>query len=214
MWDSVGDSGYGQHDANWLGFYEYFKTACALEVETQKLLGLWQICQNAGWWLPHQKICWISERHNVLHRNEHGQLHKDGSAALAYPDGWSIFALNGIRMKECYVTTPALELDPKIVLAEQNVQIRRELIRKIGMERFLAVCPHKVIETKGNYQLLSIPLSEEIKDARFLKMVNPSVGCWHVEAVAPECDTVQQAINWRASKLLQPGEDWKPAVLT
>jgi hypothetical protein len=207
----VRDSGYGQHDAGWLGFYDYFRIACGLERETQGLCGLWKIAENAGWFLPHQNLCWVSERHATLHRNDQGKLHKDGSAALAYPDGFEIYALNGVRMKKCYVTTPAENLDPKIVLAETNVEVRRELIRKLGMERFLSVCEHKSVDRSGNYELLSIPLSKEIPDSRWLKMINPSVGCFHVEAVAPECKTVQQAVNWRAGNIKV---DWAPEILT
>jgi hypothetical protein len=162
--------------------------------------------------LPHRNVCWISERHNVLNRNAQGLLHKDGGAAVAYPDGWEIYALNGIRMSREHVMTPSEHLDPKKVLAESNVEIRRELIRKIGLERFLEVCPHKQMDTQGNYALLSIELTPELRDTRWLKMLNPSIGVWHVEAVAPECSTVQQAINWRASQ--KDGLNWEPEVLT
>ena len=195
---SVWQSAYGQHDANWLGFYDYFRQVCGLEAETQKLCGLWRVAQNAGWWLPHESICWISERHNVLNRNALGQLHKDGGPALSYPDGWCIYALNGVRMSREYVETPAERIDPSTVFDEKNAEIRRELIRKIGVERFLTKTPHTVLETKGSYQLLSVELSEQVTDARYLKMLNPSVGAWHVEGVHPSCSTVKQAINWRA----------------
>jgi hypothetical protein len=203
---SVGDSVYGQHDVAWLGFYDYFRIVCELDSTTQKLCGMWRVSQNAGWWLPHKYTCWVSERHNVLNRNSQGRLHKDGGAALAYPDGWSIYALNGISMKEFYVMTPAERLDPKTVLSESNVEIRRELIKKIGMERFLAVCPHKVLQKRGDYELLSIPLSDEIKDSRWLKMINPSIGVWHVESVAPECDTVEKSLNWRNQQWFENAE--------
>src|SRR3990167_6064314 len=49
--DSVGDSAYGQHDASWLGFYDYFSNVLRLEKQTEKLKGLWIISQNAGWFL-------------------------------------------------------------------------------------------------------------------------------------------------------------------
>jgi hypothetical protein len=42
-------------------------------------------------------------------------------------------------------------------------------------------------------------LSDEIPDARYLKMVNPSIGTFHVEGVDPQCATVEQALNWRNS---------------
>jgi hypothetical protein len=211
VWDSVRDSVYGQHDANWLGFYEYFKTVCGLDAETQKLCGLWKIALNAGWFLPHQNICWISERHNVLHRNTRGRLHCETGPALSYPDGYSIYALNGVRMKPELVTTPAEKMDAKLILGETNAEMRRELLRKVGIERFLQVAPHRVMSKQGTYELLSIDLSPELRDCRYLKMINPSIGVYHVEGVARECSTVQQALNWRAGDI---NKQWEPAQLT
>jgi hypothetical protein len=196
---SVGACGYGQHDANWIGFYNFFRVVCLLENETQKLNGMTGITESAGWYLPHQKLCWISERHNTLKRNEQGRLHCDGGAAVEYPDGWQIFALNGVRVSQVQAETPGEKMTPESVLAETNVDIRRELIRKVGIERMLAKLPHKEIAIRGNYRLLSVKLSDEVTDARFLKMQNPSVGCFHLEGVAPECDTVEKALNWRNS---------------
>jgi len=196
---SVWASGYGQHDANWLGFYDYFKTVCELNEQTQKLFGIWNISQNAGWWLPHQNLCWISERHSVLHRNQAGQLHRDEGPALSYPDGFSIYALNGIRMAPEQVLTPAEKISPDSVLQEPNADRRRELLRKVGIERMLAKLPHKSLEKRGTYELLSIRLSDEVWDARYLRMVNPSVGVFHIEGVEPTCSTVEQALNWRNS---------------
>jgi hypothetical protein len=193
----VRDSGYGQHDANWLGFYEFFKEVCGLDNQTAKLDGLWKIAKGAGWFLPHAKLCWVSERHNSLQRDERGRLHRDGGMALSYPDGWGIFALHGIRMNPEYVLTPAEKIDPQTVLAEPNADQRRELIRKIGVERMLSKLPHKSLNKSGDYQLLSVRLSDEVTDARYLRMLNPSVGVWHLEGVDPSCGTVAEALNWR-----------------
>jgi hypothetical protein len=111
-----------------------------------------------------------------------------------------------------HVMTPAEQIDPGSVFAEENAEIRRELIRKIGIERFLSKASHKVISTIGNYALLSVELSPDIRDARYLKMLNPSIGTWHVEGVHPSCGTVEQAINWRATRATD--KKWNPSVLT
>jgi hypothetical protein len=139
----------------------------------------------------------VSEKPQFIHRNQRGQLHKDGGPALAYSDGFGVWALNGVRMKEKYITTPAERLNPVEVMKEANVDIRRELIRKVGIERMLSQMSHKSLDTKNNYTLLSIRLSDEVSDARYLKMINPSVGCFHLEGVGPQCKTVEQALNWR-----------------
>jgi hypothetical protein len=176
------------------------------------LRGLWQYAQHGGWFLPHTHTCWCAERHTTLVRNAEGRLHCHDGLACGYPDGWGAYALNGVRMEEWMVMTPADRLDPTKILAVSNVEQRRELIRKVGMERFLTACRATVVNTQGEYALLSVTLSDDIRDARFLKMKNPSIGVWHVEGVHPSCQTVQEAINWRASG--DPQMSWHPTILT
>ena len=151
----------------------------------------------------------ISDRPTVIHRNRRGQLHRDEEAAVAYADGFCVYALNGVRMNKMHVLTRAEALDPGIILREKNVEVRRELIRKVGMERCLSVWPHAIKDQRGNYALLDIGLAEGLEHTRWLKMLNPSIGVWHVEAVAPECSTVQEALNWRAHQ-----KQWVPEILT
>jgi hypothetical protein len=60
VWASVGAvraSVYGQHEAGWLAFHEYFCDVCGLPEQTQKLCGIWKVAQSANWWLPHEKTC-------------------------------------------------------------------------------------------------------------------------------------------------------------
>ena len=114
-------------------------------------------------------------------------------------------------MDKWMVTERAEEMDAKNVIAVKNVEQRRELIRKIGAERFIQAAGAKVINKRGDYELLSVDLSDEKKDCRYLKMLNPSIGTWHVEGVANVCQTVEQAINWRAGNM---AEKWEPAILT
>lgn len=211
--DGVWNSGYGQHDAHWLAFYDYFHDVCGLKTRTHPLQGLWLQAQHAGWYLPCHNICWVAERHTTLHRNARGQLHCLDGLACGYPDGWGVYALNGVRMDEWMVMTPVAQLSADQVFQVSNVDQRRELIRRIGIERFVRMCAATVLERSGDYELLKVPLSSDIPDARFLKMKNPSMpGVYHIEGVHPTCQTIQQAINWRASG--DPQEPWHPTVLT
>ncbi len=215
VWDSVGDSvrdsGYGQHDVDWLAFYDFFREVWGLEKETEKLKGHFLIAQSANWYLPHKNICWISERHNILNLNNRGQLHCENGLALAYPDGWGIYALNGIRTKPEYVLTPAGKITPEMILKEQNVDQRRELIRKVGVDKLTS--QGKVVEENNGYKLIDMsPIFVGINYAPHLLMKNLSVpDTYHLEGVAPECKTIQQAINWRAGNI---AIDWQPFMLS
>lgn len=208
--DSVGDSGYGQHDANWLGFYDYFRRVLALTTQTDPLQGLTQIAEHAGWWLPHQHICWMAERHRRVCRNGAGQLHNDAGPAVEYPDGFAIWALHGVRVPPELVQTPAEQMDPRLLLTDTNAEVRRERVRKIGIERVCAALTTKVLDTHGDYELLLLDLGDG-RARPYLKMRNPSIGVYHIEGVAPHIHTVQHAINWRAGN---DHEDWIPDVLT
>jgi hypothetical protein len=92
------------------------------------------------------------------------------------------------------------------------VDQRRELIRRIGIDRILDHLPHKVMDTAGDYTLYAVDLSDELKEQRYLRMLNPSVKQWHVEAVSNDCLTVQHANNWRAKKDITMM--WEPSQLT
>jgi len=155
----------------------------------------------------------VCQKPNILRKNNNG-LHCENGPALAYNDNgiseW--YYLNGVSMKKEHVMTHSQKLNPKEILAETNVEARRELIRKIGIEMLLNHLPHKIIDKKDNYELLDIELNNEVKHARYLKMINPSISVFHVEGVSPECLTVQHAINWRSFGDIN--KKWKPEILT
>ena len=98
--------------------------------------------------------------------------------------------------------------------SEAVLKVRRELIRKIGIDIFIQKMGAKSIHKQDNYELLSIDLDNQITNCRYLKMKNPSIQTWHVEGVHRKCNTVQEALNWRAETILKDNEHWKPKLLT
>jgi hypothetical protein len=136
VWASVGDSCYGQHDANWLAFYAFFREVCGLEEQTEKLAGLTALAQTAGWALPHANICWVSERPCVLQRDERGRLHSVNGPAVEYPDGWSIYAVHGVRVPGRLIMEPG-SITAAEIEAEENAEIRRVMMDQLGWERYL-----------------------------------------------------------------------------
>ena len=138
-------------------------------------------------------------------------LHNEKGASVCYADGFEIYSLNGVRVTKEIVMTPAEKLDVNKIIKEPNVEVRRELIRKIGIERFIVKIGAVTLDKKDNYELLKVSLPE-IDNAIYLKMKNPSIGVFHVEGVDPSCKTVEQALNWRAYGDIN--KNWKPYILT
>jgi len=212
--DSVWASGYGQHDASWLAFYEYFKLACSLDKETIKLCGLWQIAKNAGWFLPHEKLCWISERHNILNRDERGRLHSGNSVALAYPDGWGIYAFHGVRIPEYVIMQPE-KITADDVLTERNAEIARVKLERLTVPNFITQSKAQTIDHDTDRQgyprnLLSIDIPND--PDRYLKVVQvtcPSTKRDYMLRVPPVIKTCAEAVAWTFN---MPAKDYAPMV--
>ena len=198
---SVWASWYGQHDAGWLAFYDYFRDAAGLSEETQKLAGLWLLSQSAGWWLPHQNLCWVSERHNVLHRDADGRLHCDNGPALQYPDGWSIYAIGGVRVDEQTIMRPETQTLEQIE-KEENAEVRRVRIERFGWPRYLAESGAKVANRRRNDRDGQEEALYALKDKtkRFV-CVDPSTGRKYALGVPAEIKNCDEAQNWMSHGL-------------
>lgn len=127
--DSVWASGYGQHDASWLAFYDYFRNEVGLVEETKELVGLTELSKHCGWFIPHKHICWASEKHSDIKRDEEGRLHSLEGPCVQYTDGWKIYAVHGILINEWIIENPELITIEKID-AEENVEVRRIMVNQ------------------------------------------------------------------------------------
>jgi len=169
---------------------------------------------DVGLVYPMKGFTVVSSRPVEIHRDSAGRLHRDGGMAIKYADGWGFWSLHGVPVPQAIAETRAEELDPKLALSEPNTEVRREIIRKVGIERFIQAAGAKVLDSFRDYELLSVRLSDDAPDCRYLKMVNPSIGVWHVEGVDPQCRTVREALHFRKPDALrripisESGEDW------
>ena len=205
------------HWCAWKVFYDFCRRIGVKYTGDQSAtLDLWIAeARTCHWWWPYKGLVLASERPTTLHVNERGELHCETGLALGYADGWGVYALNGVRVPDWLVTTPARDLDPRTILKADNAEVRREIVRKVGIERVCDALDAKVIDAVGDYELLELDLQDG-RRRPYLKMRNPSIGVFHIEGVHPRVKTVRQALNWRAESALagQPARDWQPSTLT
>lgn len=191
--------------ANWFAFYEYMKNELGIEYKNLDKYEIFKACQKYGMVFPLDNLCIVCQPPSVINKNKSG-LHCEDGPALSYTGDNEIYALNGVIMEKKHVMTPAHQISSTDILNEKNVEVRRELIRKVGIERLLNELPHKLLDSRGNYELYSIELGEEVKDARYLKMVNPSVQVFHLEGVDPSCNTISEALKWRNNNMFEDAD--------
>ena len=202
---------YGQHEAGWLSFYDYFKIFKIKELE--KLEGLFEMAKHCNWAFCYEDICFVSRKPVLIKRNIRGQLHCENGPALEYKDGFSLWKLNGVDIDKKWILMPREEMNPLEILKDKNVEVRKELINKIGMDDFSKKIPTREID-KWNiniggkdlfYSLIMINLGSEIGEHPYLKMNNPSVkNEWHIEPVAKEIRTAKEAFEWKTKQKTLP----------
>lgn len=216
--DSVWDSLYyecifGSHDAAYLGLYNYFLEVLKIE-SCNKLIPLMDLSKEVGWFFPYKDVCVISEKPIKINL-KNGRIHCEDDPSILYKDGFSVYGLNGIIVTKEIVETPHDKLDAKLILNEKNVEVRREIIRKIGMERICKDLDTKILDKKtydigGYYELISINIGDD-RIRPYLRMTNQSTGSIHIEGVPPEIKTVDNALAWRT---YQNGKYQPPYVMT
>ena len=132
VWAQVYKSVWGQHDAGWVSFYDYMHNVVGID-QAAKLHGVAEVAKSSGWWWPFAGAVILTERPTGLHRDAENRLHAETGPALAYPDGWSIYAWHGVRVPAWVITGPTVEL----IHAEENAEIRRCAIEHLGWDRYI-----------------------------------------------------------------------------
>ncbi|MFB6653019.1 DUF6745 domain-containing protein [Streptomyces microflavus] len=121
------DAVLGQHDAAWLA---------AFDGRGDRLTGLAEVARNAGWWWPYERAVVISERPEVLHRDEAGRLDHGEGPALAYGDGFALHAWRGMPVPAAFLAELAT-LTPQRIRGEENAELRRVMLEYYGYDRYL-----------------------------------------------------------------------------
>ena len=200
----------GSFDANVWSFYDFFKDEVGIDFkDASENYAIWHSTHKLGQIYPMPTAVVVSQKPTVIHLNENNVTHCDGGPAIAY-DGYGlnkIFILNGTRVPEWLAVTPSSQLTLEQYNELENADHKMEFVRKFGVERMLSFgnkidsyenYPNEDWWVKSEYELWDMAvLFPGIPYAPHLKMLNQTVGVWHVESVSPECKTLKQAIAER-----------------
>lgn len=168
---------------------------------------------NCGFVFPLRKVCIVSERPTDLSVGSTHILHCENGPCVKFKDGVQAWMLNGVSVPSFIVTTPAEKLDAKLIGKTHNVEIRREIVRKIGIERVCDDLHARVIETGVDHngmpcELLMLDIGDRL-ERPYVKLRNPSVpGIYHIEGVHPDCHSLRDVWKFRN------GSNEKPIILT
>ncbi len=127
---------------------------------------------------------------------EDGRLHRDSGPAVQYDNGSGLWFWKGVRVPEEVILRPR-EITSKQILAEQNAEVRRVMIERVGIERFVRESGAREVHPHEMGRLFEIDLPGD--PDRVLKAVQvecPSTGRLYFLRVPPAIDRADDAVAW------------------
>ena len=188
-------------NSGWLSFYDYFEK---IGINVTPDFKKFRDYAKSGYFMTIflDGFAIVCPRPKDVHRLSTGRLHNEKGPALSW-EGEDYWFLNGIRVPEWLVKTEAGQIDPKKALEEKNVDIQREIIRKVGAERMLKACKAETLDvftdshTKGGneYKLMRMKVGQI--DRKYLYFENASLpGVWYAQPVHPNLNKALHARAW------------------
>ncbi|QHY99463.1 hypothetical protein SSPS47_30615 [Streptomyces sp. S4.7] len=184
------DAVLGQHDAAWLA---------AFDGRGERLAGLAEVAAHAGWWWPYEKVTVVCERPVELHRDEAGRLDRGDGPALAYPDGFALYAWRGMPVPADFLAE-LTTLDPTRIRTEENAELRRVMLEHYGYDRYLAESGAEPIGKDETGILWRIALDDD-EDVVMVEVVNSTpepdgTSRTYWLRVPPNTRTAKEGVAW------------------
>lgn len=192
----------GNHWSGIESYITFFRYVAKLPLDYSKWDHWEKSAIHSGPRLIHEKFCIISDRPRKLMVNDRNHPHCFDGPFCEWADGSAIYSINGIRIPGWIAKTKREEFTKEMILNETNVDYRRSIIQKIGIERTIELLGAETIDrydspVGGQYELIAIDYDGRGEKRPFLKMKNPSVDAWHIEGCPPNIRTVKDAICYR-----------------
>jgi len=212
--DVVSSINFGSFSAYWIAFYCFIAQQLPVEKKDRADEVMEEIVKNCGAFYTTTNCIIFSEKPSEIHFNSEKRLHNFQGPALAYADGFELYYFNGIKVTKELAEKPVSLFTKDDIVKETNVDIRREVIRKIGNQKMVELLNYKVIDSKMIddifYELITFDIGDG-RDRPHLKFPNATnLEITHIEGVPPDVKTVEAALCFRNGLSTYK----KPEVLT
>jgi hypothetical protein len=165
---------YGQHDAGWLSFYDFFYSHFGLG---EKLLGLSELSKQAGWVYLYEDLVIICQKPIKL-TMRNGRTHNEKGPAIEYADGLKVYSFNGTVIPEKWVEERDT-IDPSEIMSCKDTDQRAAGIAMFGYDRMKKHLNYKILEGNPNTDiggLIELTIPGLKTKGHFLEAVCPRNG--------------------------------------
>jgi len=206
--DQVWAQVFGPHDANFLSYYDFFRSELNLS-HCDQIDGLIELAKHCGWWAPYENVCILQDHPSVIKFDDQNRAHCEDGPAIAYPDGFGVYCWHGTRIPAAWIEqAPGAEE----ALEWENLEQRRAACEIVGWHNILRELDARTIDKDEDPQIgelveVNIP---DIGSEKFLRVLC-GTGREFALPVSPEMTTALQANAWTYGL---DSIDYKPEIRT
>ena len=212
VWSGINNYWGGQFWASWYAYISFFHDVCGLNDATLSSYALGENLRTSGWVWWHEDVCAISDRPVQIYRDDRGRLHAADTMAIAYPDTWGVYAWHGVRVPDQVILKPDT-LTAEQILVEANAEVRRVMIERHGLDRFLSKANAKQLHTDQDgrriLHRIELPGDEPIVA---VQVKCPTTDQTYFLRVPPQIDRCDKAVAWTFG--YEKVRDYQPQVET
>jgi hypothetical protein len=174
-----------------------------LKLKSHAAYSSWEsLAKLGGFRFMHSKFCMVTAFPEIIKTNEIGQPHNESGPSHQWPDGWSLWHINGVRVDEQIVMQPETQTIQQIH-SEQNGDVRSVRIDRFGWTRYLKETNSKEIDINENDVDGTIEALYVTPDGSKKLVVPCPTGRLFCLGVPKEIKTCVQAQNWLRPRKVQ-----------
>ena len=161
---------------------------------------------------PYKNLCLICEAPQTFLLNQRNFLHNDNGPAITFKDGYKVFSLNGVTVSPKLLEQPE-SITIEQIAAETNVELRRIMIQRYGVERYTEDSGAKIIDS-DEYGTLYKKEQQSDEPIVIVKVINAtpepdgSGPKQYFLRVPPHIVTAKEAVAWTFN---MSDQDYQPS---
>jgi hypothetical protein len=202
---------------DWISYHDFCDRHLGVKYESRRLerIRLWsEIGNSCYWWAPYEATCFVSDRPAEIHLDARERLHSLRGPAMAFSDGWSLYAIHGNAVSERLVIRPENATLEDLPL-DSDLEVLHATIELLGPERFLAAAKAKLVQQDNFGRLHQIQFFD-YEPLMVVEVVNATPDPdgkvrRHLLKVPPETESAHEAVAWSFGRR---AKDYAPLVQT
>jgi hypothetical protein len=125
-------------------------------------MDIWlEVSKNIHLFMPFEEMAIVIDYPTTLTVDEQGNLHNENGPSLAYADGYQVFAWHGTIIMEPekhYIITNPEQITHTKIDDENNMEIKRVMLTRLGIENYLAGGDAEFIHEDSYGKLMRKPI--------------------------------------------------------